>query len=168
MEIIISYKGTKLIKKYNQYYIRFMGRQYADEPCDILISDNEAMSILSNNEEIKRIRDDYKKRIPWTLEHFMDVAISDYMFNECNMSEKRITKGIEKLNRHTDLKLELYETLMYDSFPKNAAISVCGYTAKSLKECTQLSILGVYNYLIYLREDPQNAIADLKAGLPRK
>lgn len=168
MEIITSYKGTKLIKKYNQYYIRFMGGQYSDEPCDILISDNEAMSIVSNNEKIKRIRDEYKKRIPWTLEHFMDVAISDYMMNECNMSEKRITKGIEKLNRHTDVKLELYETLMYDSFPEKAAISVCGYTAKSLKDSTQLSILGVYNYLIYLRENPNQALADLKAGLPRR
>ena len=37
-----------------------------------------------------------------------------------------------------------------------------------LVEDFSLSPLGAYNYLIYLRENPQNALADLKAGLPRK
>ena len=43
-----------------------------------------------------------------------------------------------------------------------------GYYASKLVEDFPLSPLGAYNYLIYLREDPQNAIADLKAGLPIK
>ena len=31
-----------------------------------------------------------------------------------------------------------------------------------------LSPLGAYNYLVYLIEDPERALADLKAGLPTK
>lgn len=49
-------------------------------------------------------------------------------------------------------------------------IIVEGYSAKSLKEKVgnKLSDLGVYNYLIYLRENPDEAKQNLDAGLPVK
>lgn len=43
-----------------------------------------------------------------------------------------------------------------------------GYYASKLVEEFPLSPLGAYNYLIYLREDPEHALANLKAGLPKK
>jgi hypothetical protein len=45
-----------------------------------------------------------------------------------------------------------------------------GYTAKSLKEKVgnKLNNLGVYNYLIYLRENPDEAKQNLAKGLPVK
>ena len=43
-----------------------------------------------------------------------------------------------------------------------------GYYASKLVEEFPLSQLGAYNYLIYLREDPEHALANLKAGLPKK
>ena len=43
-----------------------------------------------------------------------------------------------------------------------------GYSAKRLNTEYPLSILGAYNYLIYLREDLQNALKDLKNGLRKK
>lgn len=53
-------------------------------------------------------------------------------------------------------------------FPSNRAITVEGYTAEYLYTNFPLSELGAYNYLIYLRETPQEALDDLKKGLPRK
>ncbi len=168
MEIVLEYSGLKLIRKYDHYYIRFIGGQYEEYPCDLLITNKEAMEIISNNEEIKVVRDAYKKKVKWSIEYFIDSFFNDYLFYEKKMSEKRITANLEKLNRHEDIKYELYETLIYESFPRTGAISVCGYTAKNLMETTHLTVLGCYNYLIYLREDEKNALDDLKKGLPVK
>jgi hypothetical protein len=50
----------------------------------------------------------------------------------------------------------------------NEPIVIEGFSAKDLYEKYPLSIMGAYNYLIYLKEDTENALADLKAGLPRR
>lgn len=168
MEVIVKNSGLKLIKKYEKYYIRFIGGQYAEYPCDLLITDGEAREILSDNSKIKEIMVRYEGKIPWILSTFVDSAIRDYMFYECKLSEKRIKKNMEKLNRHTDIKMEFYETIMYEQFPVNSPITVKGYIAEQLYQNTYLSVLGAYNYLIYLREAPINAIEDLKQGLPIK
>lgn len=42
-------KKLKLIKKYELYYIRFIGGQHEEYPCDLRISNEEALSIISNN-----------------------------------------------------------------------------------------------------------------------
>lgn len=47
-------------------------------------------------------------------------------------------------------------------------IKVEGFTAQYLATNYPLSALGAYNYLIYLREMPGKALADLKAGLPTR
>lgn len=168
MEVVVNSSGLKLIKKYERYYLRFVGGQYEEYPCDLLITNKEAMSIIADNAIIKTVRDEYKKKIPWTLLYFVDEAIKDYMLYVCNMTEKRIAKGLEKFNRHKDIKMEFYETIMYDDFPVNSPITVEGYNAKQLNQNTHLSVIGAYNYLIYLREDAKNALEDLQKGLPQK
>lgn len=45
---------------------------------------------------------------------------------------------------------------------------VCGYTAERLITEYNLSPLGAYNFLVYLKEDPECALKDLAAQLPRK
>lgn len=57
---------------------------------------------------------------------------------------------------------------MYDDFPANNPITVEGYNAKQLNKNTHLSVIGAYNYLIYLREDAKNALNNLRKGLPQK
>ncbi len=168
MELVLESNGLKLIKKYDRYYIRFIGGQMDDMICDLGITNKDAMTIISNHESIKPILDEYSKQVSWTKEYFIDNMIKEYMFYEVNMSEKRINLNIQKLNRHTDIKNELYFTISNEKFPVEGAISVCGYTAQKLKETTRLSILGSYNYLIYLREDEKNALTDLQKGLPIK
>ncbi len=163
MNIIVKYEGIKLIKKYGLFYIRFKGKD--DIPCDLKITDDEAKTIIDNPKMIKEIRNVYKSKISWTEEYFVNSFLKDYFLYELALKENRIEPTIKKLNRHEDIKFELYETIIYDSFPKSSAIKVCGYTAKKLKEETKLNILGVYNYLIYLREDKENALKNLQSGL---
>ena len=165
MEQILEYNGLKLIKKYDRYYIHFIGGIHMEIPCELLITNREAMDIISDNTQIKAVMNGYKSKIVWDLSYFIDSAIRDYMFYECNMSEKRIEKDMIKLNRHEDIKMEFYETIMYESFPVNSPIKVEDYTAQQLNETTHLTVMGVYNYLIYLREDPKTALDNLKKEL---
>ena len=46
MEVIVKNSGLKLIKKYEKYYIRFIGGQYAEYPCDLLITDTLIKKII--------------------------------------------------------------------------------------------------------------------------
>ena len=168
IEKLLEYEGLSLIKKYDKYYIRFIGGQREEYPCDLAISNEEAMSIISSNENIKLIRDRYKNKVEWTSKYFIDSYLADYMRHECNMSKEWCQANITKLNRQEDIKFELYETLIFEKFPIAGAITVCGCTAESLKNTTHLSILGAYIFLIYMREDEKNALVDLKKGLPMK
>ncbi len=168
MEILVNLNDKALIKKYDHYYIHFIGGAHEELLCDLLINDEDAKDIIEDNSKLLEVFSDYEKNVKWTKNYFVDSAIKDYMLYVCHMSGKRIEKGLEKLNRHQDIKMELYRTLMKEAFPKNRAIIVEGYTAQQLKETTKLTVLGAYNYLIYLREDPTAALDNLSKGLPIK
>lgn len=129
-------------------------------------SDRIAMSYLSDAEvnllpliaEVEEVSYSYNR---------YDADVKEILEHHYNMSEKRVVLAIRKLLRHKDI---------YDEFVRvsNGAsglsekLSVEGYTAEKLVQEFPLSLLGAYNYLIYLREDPGNALNDLKRGLPRK
>ena len=94
-------------------------------------------------------------------------AIKNYLLSENNLSERRADMTISKLAKHKDIYLEFSDYVAKRAFPEDG-LSVEGYTAKILNQNYPLSPLGGYNYLIYLREMPDKALADLKAGLPTK
>lgn len=162
MELIAKYKGLKLIKKYGQYYIRFIGGQYEEYPCDLHITNKEALTIISQNEELKTVRDTYKKQVKWTKEFFVDSGIKDYLFYECGLNEAKIQSVMKKLDIYKDIKMEFYETIMYEGFPKSRAITICDFTAQKLNSTANMTIAEAYQFLIQLREDPNGAMASLK------
>lgn len=94
-------------------------------------------------------------------------AIKRYLLSEACLSERRADMAITKLARHKDIYLEFSAYVEKGTFPE-VGIVVEGYTAKILNQKYPLSPLGAYNYLIYLREMPEKALADLRAGLPRR
>lgn len=93
--------------------------------------------------------------------------IKNCLLSEYGLSERRADIAISKLARHKDIYLEFAGYVDNKVFPESG-LSVAGYTAEALNRNYSLSVLGAYNYLIYLREMPEKALADLKAGLPRK
>lgn len=93
--------------------------------------------------------------------------IKDYLLSKIGLSEKRADMAILKLARHKDIYLEFADYVNTGIFPNNG-LSIAGYTAEKLNNNYPLSPLGAYNYLIYLREMPEKALSDLKAGLPAK
>lgn len=93
--------------------------------------------------------------------------IRDYLLLEGGISEQRVDATINKLARHKEIYFEFAEYVTTHEFPDNGII-ISGYSAKILHEKFSLSPLGAYNYLVYLIEMPEKALADLKAGLPTK
>lgn len=94
----------------------------------------------------------------------------------CNFLQKKyhISKFDAKDIWH-DLKYDFhvlnevkYFTLNNKFVPSNDCYKVEGYSAQDIYEKTYLTEIGAYNYLIYLKEDPEQALKDLKNGLPRK
>lgn len=101
--------------------------------------------------------------------HRYDKELVRRMKEIFRLNQRRAVRSLDKLAAHKDI---------YDEFVKviygkkqdalEHPVSVEGYTAGALAEKYPLSILGAYNYLIYLREKPESALSDLKKGLKRK
>lgn len=93
--------------------------------------------------------------------------IERYLTDECRLSENRMKMTIKKFARQRDIYFEFAEFVEKKEFTVNG-IEIHGFNAKTLNMNYPLSALGAYDYLIYLREQPEEALADLKKGLPRK
>ena len=52
--------------------------------------------------------------------------------------------------------------------PEKHCVKIRGYSARDIYEKTYLTEIGAYNYLIYLEKNPEQALENLRKGLPRK
>ena len=99
-----------------------------------------------------------------------DYIIPKYLVEKMQYSRRSAMEEFLSIREHTDIAYELcnyIETGKFESI-SGKRVKIEGYTAQDLFDNYPLSGLGAYNYLIYLREEPKNALADLKAGLPRR
>ena len=98
-----------------------------------------------------------------------EIIIKEYLKNHMELSEKRILQEYDGLREYPDIENEFafYIENGWDD-KKVDWIVVEGFSARQLNEQYPLSVLGAYNYLIYLREEVDEAKKFLKQGLPRK
>jgi hypothetical protein len=96
--------------------------------------------------------------------------LTRYIQQKYGYTEKRADSMICQMKKYEDVFEEFYNYARTGKFCKRdkSQVEVHGYTAEVLNRDYNLSPLGAYNYLVYLIEEPEKAIADLKAGLPRK
>lgn len=86
-----------------------------------------------------------------------------------NYDAKNVERHIKELTRYDDILEEFVNYILNDQkFIEPPLAVVEGYSAKQLCSETILSPLGAFNYLVYLKEEPNEALADLKAKLPRR
>ncbi len=95
-------------------------------------------------------------------------AVIKHLMTEYSMSESKARTAYDKLLRHDEILNEFYFYVKNNRFRNFNQVEVEGYLAKQLYDTTFLKPLGAYNYLIYLRESPKEALENLKKGLPRK
>lgn len=119
------------------------------------------------------------------VEYAKDILNKKFMANKCNSRFEMLQRYIQQKYGYSDKRaramlnqMVLYEDIFEEFFnyarvgkfckKDKTQTKVCGYTAETLNRDYNLSPLGAYNYLVYLKEEPNNALTDLKAGLPRK
>ena len=151
MREILKYSHKKLIKKYNDYYIRFMGGQYSSLPCDIKVTLKEANEIINNPQAIVEIFNVYRGKVQWTINSFIESGLVDYLSNEEYPSEE-IKDIIRRLDKCEEIKFEMYESIMIGEFPVSGLVQICGKTAKDITKENDLDIGKSYLLLLELKE----------------
>ena len=122
MQGIVKYKGLTLIQKYGQHYIRFWGGQHEETLCDLLITEEETQSILVNPEEIKNIRDVYKRKCPWTKEYFANSAMKDELIFRSNSTDWKYIKPLSN-----EESIAAFERMTAFALPESFKVCVKQY-----------------------------------------
>lgn len=98
-----------------------------------------------------------------------DKSVLDMLKIKFRLSDKRAVHAIQKLQRHPVIYDEFVLAVKSGKYVNSSdAVTVEGFTAETLSTNYPLSLLGAYNYLIYLQESPNEALEDLSKGLPRR
>lgn len=152
MQKLVKYDDMELISKYNKYYIRFWDAQMHRHPYDLEVSTKDADIIFTNKAMIRPVRDSYRNGLQWTDGILIDNYLKEYLENESEYTKEEISAIFELLNRYNDIKLELYESLIFEAFPLGKFIRVNGYSASHICWSQKKSMFDSYMELIRLRE----------------
>ena len=98
----------------------------------------------------------------------MDKIITRYLIDECNKSDAFAAGCIQKIEAHPDIMKAFVEWIHVRDFRLISAPVVMGIDVVQLHMTGKLTPVGVFNYLIYLRNKPEEALEALQRGLPRK
>ena len=98
----------------------------------------------------------------------MREIIIQYLVNECGKNEVFVKNCLEKMEKHPDVMSAFVEWISVRDFNNIHAPTVCGIDVMKLHNTGKLTPVGVFNYLIYLRNNPKEALDALEKGLPRK
>ena len=82
----------------------------------------------------------------------IDNYLKEYLENESEYTKEEISAIFELLNKYNDIKLELYESLIFEAFPLGKFIRVNGYSALHICWSQKKSMFDSYMELIRLRE----------------
>lgn len=96
-------------------------------------------------------------------------TIRKYLLEEKTMSAVIADRTISKLEQHPDISSELKQWITNRTYESNSPVSIEGYTAADIvKLAPFLDGVGVFTFLVSLREQPDKAKEQIAAGFPRK
>lgn len=167
MKILKREEGLLLLEQYGKQYVRFAAGGICEILYQVPISADEKDAILEDVYSMSGVVNSCSNKGELDPDVLIDSLINDYLQFNSTYSAQRRSNIIQKLHKYGDILYEFYYYVLHERM-ENDGIEVEGYNAKQLTEKYPLTVLGAYNYLIYLREDPSNALSDLQKGLPRK
>ena len=95
--------------------------------------------------------------------------IIEHLKNKYGYSDAKARKALDYL---LQVKIIVFEFLYFiengNYVPDKYASVFSGYTAKRISTETDLTILGAFNYMVFLKQNPDEALSNLKKGLPRR
>lgn len=94
--------------------------------------------------------------------------ILNYLTNELHQSERIASRNAAKLCKYDDIKAEFLAWVDTKDY-SDSGLVIEGYTAKKIAELAPfMSGVGVYNFMVTLRDNPEIAHETIDAGFPRK
>lgn len=95
--------------------------------------------------------------------------IRRYCMEELKCSQIKFERITEKIYRHEDIKSEFEHWINNRNYDAPNAVEIEGYTAAKLYGIASfLDGIGIFNFMVTLREDPDKAKELIAAGFPRK
>ena len=95
--------------------------------------------------------------------------IKNYLINTRNQKPEVAAKIVSPLEKHDDIRSELENWIEKQEYPQNNVLTIEGYTAEMIsKLAPYMDGVGVYNFMVTLRERPDNAQRIIAEGFPRK
>jgi hypothetical protein len=95
--------------------------------------------------------------------------ITNYLINERNQKPEVASKIALPFEKHNDIRAELEKWIEQREYPQDDPITIEGYTAEAISRlATFMDGVGVYNFMVTLRERPENAKRIIAEGFPRK
>lgn len=121
-------------------------------------------SFCSENEAVEYAKDILNKKLLASKGNSRFEMLQRYIQQKYGYSDKRASSMLNQMILYDDIFEEFFNYARVGKFCKKdkTQTQVCGYTAETLHCDYNLSPLGAYNYLVYLKEDPDNALTDLK------
>ncbi len=94
--------------------------------------------------------------------------IMNYLIDVLNQTERAAKRNFEKLSKYDDIKLEFESWIDIQEYPADG-IEIEEYNAAKISELAPfMNSVGVYNFLVTLRDDPVLAKQTIADGFPRK
>lgn len=95
--------------------------------------------------------------------------IVEYIKSEYDYSDTKARKTLDYLLQVKAIAFEFLHFIENGSFvPDRYASAFSGYTVKRISMETNLTVLGAFNYMVFLKQNPREALSNLEKGLPRR
>lgn len=137
-----------------------------NKKCDFV---KDAIQELCNIKD----REDYIYLKETTIDNFWnnDGMLREWLEKEYSYNETQIKQAIEYLQKEEDVLFELLYYIKNKKYvPDKYAVWVKGYTCENIYNMckSRMSILGAFNYMVFLKKNPERAIKILSEHLPQK
>ena len=95
--------------------------------------------------------------------------IINYLINSRNQKPEVVAKIVSPFEKHDDIRSELERWIEKQEYPQNNMLTIEGYTAEMISKLAPfMDGVGIYNFLVTLRERPENAKKIIAEGFKRK
>ncbi len=94
-------------------------------------------------------------------------TLKEYMEKEVKLKPDRLEYNLSKITKYPDICLEFEKWIVTRKYETENPVKIEGYTAKDIAKLAPfMKGLGVYNFMITLRENPEDALWYIKKGFP--
>ena len=96
-------------------------------------------------------------------------SIINYLITVRKQKQEVAVKIATPLEKHDDIRAELEMWIEQQKYPQDSPLKIEGYTADAISKLAPfMDGVGVYNFMVSLRERPDNAKRIIAEGFPRK